>query len=194
MENNTKSTDVLNYEAYKSLNGGPSFTLKNRIIRFVWNIVWLIAASWTPPSMHRWRRFLLIAFGAKLGTPTDVRGSAKIWYPALLEMHDGALLAERVRCYNQAKIVIGKNSLVSQGAHLCAGTHDIDNPNFQLVAKRILVGQYVWIAAEAFVGPGVKVGNYAVLGARACTFSDLKANTIYVGNPARAVRLRNINP
>jgi len=127
-----------------------------------------------------------------MGNPTDVRGSAKIWYPPLLEMLDGALIAERVRCYNQAKIVIGEFALVSQGAHLCAGTHDIDDPYFQLVAKPIYIGAHAWIAAESFVGPGVTVNQYAVLGARACTFKDLNKNTVYIGNPALPLRLRKL--
>lgn len=190
MQFKKKANDVLNYEAYKSLNGGPSFSLNNRIIRFFWNLVWLIAASWTPPSFHRWRRFLLIVFGAKMGTPTDVRGSARVWYPPNLEMHNGALLAERVFCYNQAKIVIGSNSLVSQGAHLCAGTHDIQSPNFQLIAKEIFIGRNVWIAAEAFVGPGISIGDDSVLGARGVAFKNIPDNEVHVGNPAKMISIR----
>jgi len=182
--------DILDYEATKPSEGGASFTLRNRLIRFVWNVVWYLCAAWTPPFMHGWRRFLLISFGAKMGQKTDVRGSARIWYPPLLDLGDGALLAERVICYNQAKITLGKSALVSQGAHLCAGSHDIDSPTFQLEAKPIYIGAYAWIAADAFVGPGVRVGKRAVLGARGVTFSDLEAGMVYVGNPARQTRSR----
>lgn len=185
-----KNDRALNYSITKPLEGGASFTLSNRGKRALWNIVWVIAASWTPKFMSRWRRFLLILFGAKMGWPTDVRGSARIWYPPLLEMHDGALIAERVICYNQAKITIGKSALVSQGAYLCAGTHDVDDPNFQLVQKPITIGEAAWIAAEAFVGPGVFINEGAVLGARSCAFSDLEKYSVYIGNPARKIRER----
>jgi putative colanic acid biosynthesis acetyltransferase WcaF len=188
-----QNNGALDYAVSKPLKGGPSFTLKNRLIRAIWNIVWVLAASWTPPCMYRWRRMLLMLFGAKMGWPSDVRGSARVWYPPLLEMLDGALIAERVICYNQAKIVLGKYALVSQGAHLCAGTHNIDDPNFQLVAKPISLGKYSWIATEAFVGPGVTIGNYAVLGARAVTFKDVDEGMVFVGNPARFLRKRKLN-
>ena len=47
-----------------------------------------------------------------------------------------------------------------------------------------------WVAAEAFVGPGVTMGEGAVLGARAVAFSDLAPWTVYVGNPAKPIKTR----
>ena len=169
---------------------GPSFTFKNRVIRALWNVVWFFGACWTPPAMHSWRRMLLILFGAKMASCSDVRGSAKVWYPALLEMGHGALIAERVRCYNQAKIIMGEFSLVSQGAYLCAGSHNVDDAKFQLLAKPIYIGSGCWIAADAFVGPGVTINDRAVLGARGVAFSNLERNMVYVGNPAKSIRAR----
>ncbi len=185
--------DILDAASSKPLNGGPSFSLKNRLIRAIWNIVWFFAASWTPPFMYPWRRKLLILFGAKMAWPSDVRGSARVWYPHLLEMGERALIAEKVICYNQAKISIGSGALVSQGAYLCTGTHDIDDSNFQLVAKPIKIGNNSWIATDAFVGPGVCIFNNAVLGARAVTFKDIGESMVYIGNPAKYLRMRKLN-
>jgi putative colanic acid biosynthesis acetyltransferase WcaF len=105
-------------------------------------------------------------------------------------MARGALIAERVNCYNMAMISLEEGALVSQGAHLCAGNHDIDDPRFQLIARPITLGRKSWIAADAFVAPGVTVGEGAVLGARAAAFRDLQPWTLYIGNPARAKRRR----
>ena len=103
---------------------------------------------------------------------------------------DRAMLAERVNCYNMAPITLGRAALVSQGAHLCAGTHDIASATFQLTASPITIGAGAWIAAEAFVGPGVEVGEGAVLGARGVAFRSLEAWTVYGGNPAKAIKPR----
>ena len=172
------------------LEGGPSFSLGNRITRAVWNVTWAVFASWTPPQLSFWRRFLLKLFGAKLGKSCDVRGSAKVWYPPHLHLADRALLAERVTCYNMAPISLGPGALVSQGAHLCAGTHDISSAAFQLIARPITIGPKAWIAAEAFIGPGVDVGEGAVLGARGVAFRSLDPWTVYGGNPAKALKQR----
>lgn len=174
----------------RPLEGGPSFPLSHRLFRFLWRATWLLLAAWTPPPWRRWRRFLLVRFGASLGPRADVRASARVWYPPHLAMGDCAVLGPGATCYNIAQITLGTRTVVSQGAHLCTGSHDLADPDFQLVARPIVLGNYAWIAADAFVGPGVTVGDGAVLGARAAAFSDLSAWTVYRGNPAHAVRAR----
>jgi len=91
-----------------------------------------------------------------------------------------------------AQITIGANAIVSQDAELCAGTHDVEDPDFQLVAKPIVIGDHTWIAAGAFVGPAVTIGEGAILGARAVTFKDLPPWEIYIGNPARFLKTRKL--
>jgi putative colanic acid biosynthesis acetyltransferase WcaF len=174
----------------KPIEGGPSFTLSNRLSRLAWGAVWLLLFSWTPNSFHPWRRFLLKLFGAQMGPRAEVRGMARIWLPANLIMEEGALIGPRVNCYNQGVITLGKMALVSQGAHLCAGTHDPEDPDFPLLTKPIHIGAHAWVAADAFVGPGTVVGEGAVLGARGVAFGRLQPWTIYTGNPAKALRPR----
>ncbi len=172
------------------LHGGPSFSKANRVVRLVWMFTWWALGSWTPPMLHPWRRFLLRLFGAKMGRRSDVRGSSRVWLPANLELGDHALIAQGVKCYNQAAIWLGEWALVSQGAHLCAGTHDIDDPNFPLIARPIRIGAFAWVAADAFVGPGCTIGEGAVLGGASVAFGRLEDWMVYVGNPARPLRAR----
>lgn len=174
----------------KPLEGGPSFSFSNRVVRLLWNITWISLAAWTPAPFHKWRRFLLCLFGADMALRTDVRGGARVWYPANLTMEENSILADGVNCYNMARIRIGSGTIVSQRAHLCAGTHAIDDPHFQLVARPIDIGRSCWIAAESFVGPGAHIAEGAVLGARAVAFGELEPWTVYIGNPAVAKRVR----
>lgn len=170
--------------------GRPSFSLRHRLFRAVWVVSWTLLAAWTPPPLHHWRRLVLLAFGAKVHPTARVYGSAKVWFPPHLRVGAGAVLGPRSTCYCVAPVVLGDGAIVSQGAHLCGATHAIDEVSFQLIAKPIAIGKGAWIAAEAFVGPGVTAGEGAVLGARGVAFSDLAANTVYIGNPARPLRAR----
>jgi putative colanic acid biosynthesis acetyltransferase WcaF len=170
--------------------GLPSFPWQNRLFRAFWQLTWLLLAAWTPPLLHPWRRFILKAFGAKVQRSSDVRGSARVWYPPNLTLGEGALIGPKVICYNMAPIELERFALVSQGAHLCAGNHDIDDPNFRLFSKPIVLCAHSWVAADAFVAPGVTVGVGAVLGARGVAFGDLEPWTLYVGNPATPKRKR----
>lgn len=177
----------------KPLDGGPSFSVGHRLFRAAWNITWSLLASWTPPPLHRWRAWLLRLYGARLHPSARVYSSAKIWYPPNLEMHANAVIGPGVHCYCMERIVIGEKAIVSQRTFLCGGTHDISDPDFQLQVRPITIGAHAWVAAEAFVGPGVTVGERAVVGARAVLVKDAEPDGVYVGNPARRIKARDMN-
>lgn len=181
---------LLDAKDAKSRHGGPSFSLKHRLLRFVWGIIWNGLGIWTPVVFHGWRRLLLQCFGANIDKTARVYPGVQVWYPSNLSMGYLSCLAQNVNCYCMDRIEIGKYAVISQGAYLCGGTHDIDDPHFQLVTKPIYIGDYAWIAANAFVGPGVRVGKGAVLGAGAVTFKNLQDWAVYIGNPAAYIRQR----
>jgi putative colanic acid biosynthesis acetyltransferase WcaF len=181
---------MLDAKTSNPIEGGPSFGLGNRLFRVAWKSAWLLLASWTPPSLRGWRGLLLRAFGGTIALSANVYSSARVWDPRNLEMGPHSCLGPRCDCYTMARITLGAYAVVSQDAALCAGTHEIDEPAMQLVVKPIRLGAHSWIAAGAFVGPGVSVGEGAVLGARGVAFKDLKAWSVYIGNPATFLRNR----
>lgn len=187
---------LLDAKAARPLEGGASFSLGNRLTRVVWMAAWLVLARFTPPPLHAWRRLILRAFGARVGNGARVHASVSVWLPANLDLGENVLIGPGARLYNQGAIAIGARTVISQRAHLCASTHDIHDSNFQLVLRPITIGAGCWVAAEAFVGPGVTMHDGAVLGARAALFDDAEADGVYSGNPAafrksRALRSAN---
>lgn len=133
---------------------------------------------------------LLRAFGARIGRDVHIYPNVRIIMPWNVSIGDECAIGERVVIYSLGRITIGKKVTVSQQAHLCAGTHDHRRPDFPLVKTPIVIGDGVWICADAFIGPGVRVGYGAVIGARAVAIKDVPRNAIVVGNPARTVRER----
>ena len=183
---------ILDASETRPLEGGASFSLANRITRVVWGLTWLVLARFTPPPLHAWRRLILKAFGAKIGRGARVHASVRIWLPANLELGDNALIGPGAHLYNQGRITVGARTVISQGAHICASTHDIADPNFQLVVRPIAIGEQAWVAAEAFVGPGVTIGDRAVIGARAALFQNAEPDGVYSGNPAQFIKTRKL--
>lgn len=181
-------TEPLDAHTNQPWQGGPSFSLSNRLERMAFRMVWRLFARIVPPPFNwAWRRLLLRMFGARIGPGARVYPTAKVWLPRHLTMGRWSALGPAVDCYNQASIVLGEQAIVSQRAFLCAGGHDYQDATFQLVAKPISVGTRAWVAAEAYVGPGVAIGDDAVVGARACVTKDVPSNSIWAGNPARQV-------
>jgi putative colanic acid biosynthesis acetyltransferase WcaF len=162
----------------------------NRIARTVWSVVWLLLFRPTPRTFHPWRCFLLRLFGAKLGKAVHPYPSARIWAPWNLEMGDHACLSEEVDCYCVEKIRNGANSTVSQYSFLCSASHDYSSHDMPLVTAPITIGNRVWIAADVFVGPGVRIGDGTVVTARSSVFGSLPGQVVARGNPAIPVRQR----
>lgn len=172
---------------------GASFSLGNRIRRGVWSIVYASLFRPTPRVCHWWRLWLLRLFGAEIGVGCHVQGSVRIWAPWNLVLGDYVGIGERAILYSMDRIVIGDYATISQGAHLCGGTHDYNSENFQLVARPIAIGERAWICAEAFVLPGVSVPEGAVIGARAVVTADPEEPWgVYAGNPAVMVGRRRV--
>jgi len=169
---------------------GPSFPLRNRLARLVWNLAWVLFFRFTPVFLHAWRAALLRAFGARVGRGAHVYPGVRIWAPWNLEVGAEAGIADGVTLYSQDRITIGRRAVVSQGSHLCTGTHDHARPGHPLVTRPIRVGDLAWVAAEAFLLPGVAVGEGAVIGARSVVTRDMPAWTVCAGNPCRPLRKR----
>ena len=169
---------------------GPSFTLGNRAARLLWNAVWLVLFRPSPRPLHGFRALLLRAFGARLGRNCHVYPGVRIWAPWNLKMGDDCGVGDGATLYAMAPITLGHRVVVSQGAHLCAGTHDYESPDFQLYARPITVEADAWLCAECFIGPGVRVGQGTVVGARGVATGDLEQWMVYAGNPCRVVKQR----
>ncbi|WP_218141077.1 hypothetical protein [Citreimonas salinaria] len=168
----------------------PAPDLRDKLYRGVWRLMNSTLYRAIPTPFFGPRRALLRLFGARIAATAKPYPGARVWAPRNLVMEADSCIADGVICYNVALISIGANATVSQRAHLCTPSHDHRDPAFPLVAAEIRVCRNAWIAAEVFLGPGVEVGETAVVGARAVVFHTVPPNAVVAGNPARVVGLR----
>lgn len=170
-------------------------SLKSKIARAVWNVVWAVLFRPTPEHgriFSAWRIFLLRCFGAKIGKNCVVKASCEIWQPWKLEIGDCVALSERVVCYSVDRITIGNQSTVSREAFLCCAGHDVTSPIMELTYAPITIGANCWIAGHAILMPGVVVGDGAVVAAGAVVTKDVEPWTVVGGNPARFIKKREL--
>ena len=170
-----------------------SFGLRNKIKRLIWNIAyWIFFRPFNLLLFKSWRAIVLRFFGAKIGKGAIIYASTRIWAPWNLEVGDFSVIGPQVDCYNQGKITVGNQTNISQKSYLCASSHDFTVSNFPLILCPIIIKDQVWIAADAFVGPNVCIGDGAVVGARASVFKNVDAWTVVGGNPAVYLKKRVI--
>jgi len=159
------------------------WTLGEKVGRGLWNLVSPLF-RWSPRPCWCWRNFLLRLFGAEVGKGVHIDPSVRIFIPWNLKIGDWSSVGFDALLYNLGPLVIGQKVTVSQRAHLCGGTHDYRSPAMDLIKTPITLGDGAWVCADAFIGPGVKVGQGAVVGARAVVMKDVEAGHIVAGNPA----------
>lgn len=168
----------------------PQTTLRNRLARAAWSMACALLFRPSPRPMHAWRAWLLRCFGAQLGRSCHIYPRARIWAPWSLRCGDQATIADDAEIYNAWPIRLDSHAIVSQGAYLCAATHDIDDPDFPMIGAPIHVGAYAWVCARATVLPGVDLHEGAVLALGAVASADLEAWSVYGGIPAKLLRRR----
>jgi len=162
----------------------------NKLGRALWAVVWLLLFRPSPKLMLGWRRLLLRLFGARIGRGAKIMPSAKLWAPWNLTMAEEACLSYDVDCYCVDSVRIGAHATVSQYSFLCTATHDVTDPHMRLLTAPIVIGDGAWVCADVFVGPGVPIGEGAVIGARSTVLEDMPTWTICTGSPCRPRRER----
>jgi putative colanic acid biosynthesis acetyltransferase WcaF len=155
-------------------------------MRLLWDCAQVLFRA-SPRLLWGWRTWLLRLFGARIGRNVHIYPSVRIIIPWNLEIGDETAVGDSAILYALGKITLGQRVTISQGSHLCAGTHDYRVAARPLLKLPITVGDDCWIAADAFIGPNVTVGREAIIGARAVVVKDVPDCAILAGNPARVI-------
>ncbi len=170
---------------------GRKYPLRVQLMRMAW-AAGRILFQIIPRPFYAPRRVLLRGFGAKVGKKVNIANTATIYFPWNLEIGDWSAIGEHAYIYNLGQITIGEKATISQRAHLCAGSHDYADPALPLLTPPISIGTQAWVCADAFVGPGVEIGEGAVVGARAVAVKNVEPWAVVAGNPARVVKKREL--
>src|SRR5579875_1827106 len=127
--------------------------------------IWQGCLTYLVQFMPRPFNFLRIAVlrfsGAKVGAHCLIMPGVKVLMPWNLTLDDCVAIGRNVELYNHARIRIKSNTVISQYTLVCTSSHDYTSPIMPLIYADIEIGSECWVAAGAFVGPGVKIGNGA---------------------------------
>ena len=167
-----------------------SYSQSELSARIDWSVI-RFAFLLSPRMLYGWRNFLLRCCGAEIGTGVRIYPSVEVFAPWKLRIADQVTVGPHVRIYSVGEITIGPRTMVSQSVHLCAGSHDHQDATLPLLRLPIEVGSDVWVCSDAFVGPGVRLGDSCVVGARSAVFSDIAEGQVCGGNPAKILKARH---
>lgn len=158
---------------------------RNTLVRVVWYFVNLAFIRNRYNPLSSLRVICLRLFGAKIGRGVVIKPGVNIKYPWLLSVGDHSWIGEGVWIDNLARVTIGSNCCISQGAMLLCGNHNFRLPTFDLIVKEINIENGAWVGARCVVCPGVTVGEKSILTVGSVSTTNLEPCKIYQGNPAR---------
>ncbi len=158
--------------------------------RLLWMLLSALFFETFFPAPNRFKRILLLIFGAQIGRGIVVKPRVRIKQPWKLKVGSNVWLGESVWIDNLGSVEIGSNVCISQGAMLLTGNHNFKKRTFDLIVDSIVLKDGVWIGALSLVGPGVVCGENSFLVAFSGLFANMDENCVYQGNPAVFSRYR----
>lgn len=180
-----KETDLSTYP--KTLNIGAG---KLKQISWFFINAFIFKSYWFP--IVSIKRLIIRLYGAKIGKGVVFKPNVNIKFPWKLSIDDYTWIGEGVWIDNLEEVHIGRNCCLSQGAIIITGNHNYKRTSFDLMLQKVKLEDGVWIGAGSKVAPGVIAGSHSVLTMGSVATHNLEAYTIYKGNPAQAVKTREL--
>lgn len=144
---------------------------------------------------HAWYRRVL---GIDLGEHAGIHLGCYVWFFGLRQLRRdrvsiGAYTRINRNCCLDVRgsLRIGDNVSISPEVMILTASHVIDDPNFRVERKPVVIEDHVYVGSRATILPGVTLGRGSVVAAGAVVTRDVRPLTIVAGVPARPVGMRS---
>jgi len=84
-------------------------------------------------------------------------------------------------CSITGKVSIGKDCSIASGVNIRAMIHKKWEGYDKEISKEIIIGNNVWIGANAFIREGVNIGDNTIIGTGAIITKNIPANSVAIG-------------
>lgn len=158
---------------------------KTKIKLVLWQVVDNLFFKTSLTFMKSWRIFLLRSFGAKIGKGCNIAPKVTIYMPWNITIGNNTYIDDYCFLRSTGKIIIGDYVSLAMGVHIVPGGHDVRSRGFENNATFVKIENGCFLGADSFVGRGVTIGQFSVLGARAVAYKDIPENCIAIGFPAK---------
>jgi maltose O-acetyltransferase len=111
-----------------------------------------------------------------------------------VEIGDNTFINMNVVMLDGAKITIGDNVLVGPSTQFYTASHSLDfnkRREWETYCKPIIVEDDVWVGGNCVINQGVTIGARSVIAANSVVNSDVPADCLYGGTPAKLIRRLN---
>ena len=151
---------------------------------------------------HCIRNFFYRLFGMKIGKGSTIHMMARVYDPRHIYIGNDTIIGERTTLDGRKQLwnstgglAIGNHVDIASEVMIWTSQHDINDPKFKPIEKKVVIDDYVFIGPRSIILPGVKVKTGAIVAAGSIVTKDVEAFSIVAGTPAKKIGDRkNTNP
>lgn len=135
------------------------------------------------------KRRLLRSIGYEIGENTKIVGP--VFCTGKLHIGSNCWIGRNFTVEGNGSVHIGDNCDVAPGVMFLTGGHEIGSPDRRAgrgETYSICVGSGTWLGARATIAGDVQIGEGCVVAACGCVVSNVNANSLVGGVPARLIR------
>jgi acetyltransferase-like isoleucine patch superfamily enzyme len=135
------------------------------------------------------------------GDDVFVDGKSSFVFASRFAARPSLTVGDRTGISHGCRFTVGKRISIGNDCMIAAGVWIFDSsghstdpasrlaglPPLDTEVRPVTIGNNVWIGTNSIVFPGVTIGDGSVVSAGSVVMSDVPANTIVAGNPARRV-------
>jgi acetyltransferase-like isoleucine patch superfamily enzyme len=173
--------------------------------RLLWRYLWRRLLT---TAGRRWRTGGMLFLGRRLelqiGRKGEIRFGRFVWigdgskircHEGVVEIGEKTVLGQECTISAYQRVRIGAQCVIADRAMFIDFDHgvvDVERPIRQqgIYKRDTIVGSNVWIGYGACILRGVRVGDNAIIGTNSVVTSDVPANAVVGGVPARVIRMR----
>ncbi|PSP67542.1 acetyltransferase [Halobacteriales archaeon QS_1_69_70] len=137
----------------------------------------------------RFRRMLADHLFAECGEDCRFFKGITVTYGHNIAVGDNVVVHDDVHLDDRGRLTVGDRVSISDGVHVYSHDHDLVDQT-EVDNYHTVIEDDVRLTYDAMVRAGVRVGENALLGARAVAQSDVPAHHVAVGIPARSVSVK----
>ena len=152
-------------------------------------------------TMGKWRSYLFFNFKkVRITLECRISTSAQIspycTFTGNSLITDNAIIAGHTYGHdvNINNATLGSYCSLAPGVKIGLDEHPIDEPSThphfydKIVQKRSVIGNHVWIGANAVVLTGVTIGDHSIIAAGSVITKDVDSYSIVAGVPAKLIK------
>lgn len=168
----------------------------NRLRTIFWEFVVFILHLVACFPSHHVRRFFYRLSGVKIGSGSTIHTGARFYNPANIIIGKDTIVGEGAVLDGRAKLNIGNHVDIASEVMIYNSQHDIESDDFHATSEPVIISDYVFIGPRAIILPGVTIGRGAVVAAGAVVTKDVNEFEIVGGVPAKVIgerKNKNLN-